>query len=310
MKKANRIYILSGFLAVMTGFSFAFGLSYFLSKKSLKQEVLDIQKRYEDIQNDGLFAFLRNMPLQYKMDIFYEFVKNNEFSKTTFNEYVIKLILHDTGLENYFLNYSEIFRGAWITNNSMQEANLTMSKFSPWASHWNFLNPLTSSIHNTVRNKISFIETSIDFSTEENKLKNINSAIETATDFRGSSLDIAILEATLMKHCNYETIICFVDDENISRVFNPNGFHRGFVWIKIDTTDFIYETNLWCFGGGKFEWLLLDPTCAVYGETPYWITSYYDSINFTNWDEIFTWNVIAPSNSPELELNDLIPNHE
>lgn len=251
---------------------------------------------------------LRNLPLPVKMLYYYEYVRQSLPWGLTNPELESYFVLHDTGQFNYFENIDEELGDIWQTNNSITEFEEALKIFYNW--QWLWKNNFTSYfLFNNLINRIDYFW---DDSFTEGTNRHYDfakSAIETIFSGRGDCDDQTILAATFLEASGYETIIGYIGDDNETGV--QDDFYHAFLWVKVENFSYPYlYADLWRFGVKEYEWLLLDPTWNIeYGYSVDWIID-YDVANFTRWEEIFQWNVVAPPGDSANELNELIPSHE
>ncbi len=244
---------------------------------------------------------IANMPLPNKLFYYFDYVRQN-FPKGYENiDLCTYLVLHDTGQYNFFKDYTREFDKIWESENSMTEVSAAIQMFSFWKSYWK-ADMNASRIYNNIFGKIEYYnDTEYTMNTTQ-YYDYSKSVIETIYSRIGDCDDISIMTAAYLEASGYETILGTVHE-------NETDFHHAFLWIKIN---FYYEylwADLWRFGDGEYEWLLLEPTWKTsFGSTASWIAG-YDQKNFTNWNDIFNWRVVAPPNDSSLELNNLTPSH-
>ncbi|MCE7744253.1 MAG: transglutaminase domain-containing protein [Candidatus Heimdallarchaeota archaeon] len=256
----------------------------------------------EDRQN------LRNMPLTIKMLYYYDYIRQNlprDISNQLLNTYIV---LHDTGQYNYFESLDKKLGNIWQTDNSMTEFEAALNLLFTWSGLWK-KNHTSHYLYNNLIGKITYYGDDIFVNGTDQYYDYAKSAVETIFSGYGDCEDHAILVATFLEAAGYETIMGVVHDNNQSGV--KEDFHHGFLWVKVVNFSYPYlYADLWRFGEGEYEWLLLEPTdSVVYGSAVSWI-AHYDINNFTRWEEIFHWKVVAHPDDSSAELNDLMPSHE
>lgn len=251
---------------------------------------------------------LRNLPLPVKMMYYYDYVRQNLRSGLRNPELNSYIVLHDTGQYNYFANIDKKLGNVWQTNNSMTEFEATLKMFESWFDYWK-KDHSSHELYNNLLSKITYFYDKDFVNGTDQYYDYAKSAIETIFSSIGDCEDQAILTATFLEAAGYETIICSVRDINQTGVFED--FRHAFLWVKVVNFSYQYlNADLWRFGEGDFEWLLLEPTgSTVYGSTASWIASYDDN-NYTSWEDIFQWRVVVPPSDSSTEINDLIPSHE
>ena len=251
---------------------------------------------------------LRNMPLPVKMLYYYDYIRQNQPRVLTTDEFNTYIILHDTEQYNHFKQLDKELGDIWQTDNSMTEFEVTLYMFQEWSVYWK-KNHTSYELYNNLLSKITYYDDNYFVSGTDQYYDYAKSAIETIFSSLGDCEDHVILTATFLEAAGYETIIGGVSDHNESGL--KDDFDHGFLWVKVENFSYPYlYADLWRFGEGEYEWLLLEPTgSSVYGSTVSWI-AFYDNHNFTRWEDIFQWEVIAPPGDSSLELNEFIPSHE
>lgn len=292
-KKTKKERAIQGIVIALIGLlafsGFVFLPTYFLSEMG-------------DRQN------LRNLPLPVKMLYYYDYIRQNLPKGLTHTELSAYIVLHDTGQFNYFEDLDKELGNIWLTNNSMTEFVETLDIFHDWFWLWE-INETSDFLYDNLLNKIDYISDYFFTKNSDYDYDYAKSAIETIFSGRGDCEDYAMLAATFLEAAGFETIIGNIHDDNQSRL--DIYLHHAFLWVKVENFSYPYlYADLWRFGEGEYEWLLLEPTYdVVYGEYVSWIET-YNAFNFTKWEDIFQWNVVAPPGDSSLELNELIPSHE
>jgi len=211
---------------------------------------------------------------------------------TGFGKYCRDVILHDSLQNNSFTTVSYAF------NDILKFGNDTMSlaDFIMYETLWDWL-PNWGGFGLT-GNELTDIDTihqwcidEIDYEFDEDIIHGQDSptwdypkfSVETAFRTMGDCEDQAILEATYLESCGYETAFVVNHDPDHPTL---GDFFHGTLLVHIEDNNTFYSAYpsayLWNLGnddpyGPGYTWCWLDPTWDVpFGDTPSWLQDYID----------------------------------
>ena len=213
-------------------------------------------------------------------------------------EFCRDIVLHDTEQENSFQNVSNALSECMrFGNETLYLAWLIMyMNFYPWLPNWDGWglsgNELTDidTVHQWCINEIDYeYDSDIRYGQENPTWDYPKFSVETAFRTMGDCEDQAILDASYLESCGFETMIAISHDPN-----HPTygSFYHGSLKVHIEDTDAFYAMYpfcpLWRSSGvidpyyPDYTWCWLDPTWDVpFGSVPSWLADYGGSIPYS-----------------------------
>ena len=275
----------------------------------LQNDFDDLQDMYDAIESElNAFETIVSqaiLPVQYSF--FAEAVRryymprylDGKSDKTywkAFAEYARDVILHDSEQENSFQIVSEAFSGC--LNNGSDTMGLAYyimyCTFWDWLPNWGgwdlsgFELDDIFDVHDWCMDEIEYeYDSDIEYGRQYFDYDYIKFPVETAFRTLGDCEDQAILEATYLESCGYETAVAIFHDPAHPTL---GEFYHGTLLVHIEDTDtfeiYYPSCSLWNLGSADpytgYTWCWLDPTWDVpFGSEPSWLTDYGSSIS---WD--------------------------
>lgn len=273
-------------------------------------DALEIQFKALQIAYDYITDTIRQSILPIQYSIFAEAVRryympiyigelSGKEGHMGYARFCRDMVLHDSGQYNAFSEVSNAFSEALIFgNDTMYLAWYIMYwTFYPWNPYWDM--DLTFDelwgIDTIVDWCIDEIDYEYDFSiTDGQEYFNwdyFKFPVETAFRTKGDCDDQAILCATYLESCGFETVITLSHDPNHPTL---GAFYHVSLLVHIEDTDAFWNLytgeSLWSFTSDPyppFTWSWLDTTWDVpLGSTPPWLQDYKDFGGIT--DETMT----------------------
>ncbi len=285
--------------------------------------------QYQDlqIQYDTLKTYISTLILPAQYLVFAEAVRRyyiplyldgksgKEYWKS-FAEFSRDVILHDSEQENSFGVVSETFSECLkYGDNTMYLAWFIMyMNFYPWLPNWygwglSGIDNLTDidTVHQWCIDEIDYeYDSGITYDQESFTWDYIKFPVETAFRTMGDCEDQAILDASYLESCGFETMIAISHDPD-----HPTygAFYHGSLLVHIEDTDAFWDMypscSLWRLGNidpyDGFTWCWLDPTWDIpFGNTIPWLDAYEGSIS---WDilSIAICDIDGGVGEPELQ---------
>ncbi len=222
---------------------------------------------------------------RYYMPLYLEGKYDTEHRESSV-EFSRDVMLHDSTQENSFGEISNIFSECLkFGNNTMYLAFYIMyCTFWDWLPNWGGWglsgNELVdiNIIHQWCVDVIDYeYDSGITYGQEDISWDYIKFSVETAFRTMGDCDDQAILDATYLESCGFETAIILIRDPDY-----PGGLYHYGLFVHINDTDAfhaMYSCPLWDFGDidpyENFTWCCLDPTWDVpFGGIPGWLQYY------------------------------------
>jgi hypothetical protein len=209
-----------------------------------------------------------------------------------FGEYCRDVILHDSFQNNSFTNISYVFNDILkFGNDTMNLTDYIMHEtFWDWLPNWGGWG-LTGNELIDIDTIIQWCIDEIDYEYDEDITWGQDSptwdypkfSIETAFRTMGDCEDQAILAASYLESCGFETAFVLSHDPDHPTL---GDFYHGSLLVHIEDTSTFYtaypSASLWNLGiddpyDPAFTWCWLDPTWNVpFGSTPSWLQDYID----------------------------------
>jgi len=207
-------------------------------------------------------------------------------------EFCRDIVLHDTEQKNSFQNVSNALSECLrFGNETLYLAWLIMYiNFYPWLPNWDGwglsgIDNLTDidTVHQWCINEIDYeYDSDIRYGQENPTWDYPKFSVETAFRTMGDCEDQAILDASYLESCGFETAIAISHDPD-----HPvyGSFYHGTLLVHIEDTAVFYATypsgTLWHLSTidpyEGFTWCWLDPTWDVpFGSIPAWLQDYID----------------------------------
>jgi hypothetical protein len=268
---------------------------------------------YDDLLNDynSICSFIEQQILPFQYSAFAEAArrhympqyldgKTNKTFWKSFTEFCRNIILHDSHKRNSFYEVSNAFDDALIFGSDTMHLcfQIMYETFYDWLPNWDgrglTLNEITD-IDTIIQWCIDEIEYEYDHDITEGDYDleiqylyydYIKFSPETAFRTMGDCEDQAILAATYLESCGFNTAIAIFHDPSHPTL---GSFYHGVPLVHIENTSAFFSnypsTSLWRFGSSDpyypdYTWCFLDPTWDVpFGSEPSWLTD-YSSLNF------------------------------
>ena len=200
------------------------------------------------------------------------------------------IVLHDSDQYNAFSEVSDAFSDAlkYGSNTMYLSWYIMYYTFDPWLPYWNtIMVPELWGIDTVVDWCIDEIdyEYDSDITTGQEYFNwdYIKFPVETAFRTMGDCEDQAILTATYLESCGFETAIGIFHDPAHPTL---GAFYHGVPLVHIEDTSAFWSEypscGLWRLGSGDpyypdYTWCFLDTTWDVpFGSTPSWLQDYID----------------------------------
>ena len=295
---------------------------------TLSTEYQTLQGKY-----DAVCAYIRTLILPAQYLVFAEAVRRyyiplyldgksgKEYWKS-FAEFSRDVILHDSEQENSFQDVSNAFSEYLkYGDNTMYLAWFIMYlNFYPWLPNWwgwglSGIDNLTDidTIHQWCIDEIDYeYDSGITYGQESFIWDYIKFPVETAFRTMGDCEDQAILDASYLESCGFETAIAISHDPDHPEY---GSFYHGSLLVHIEDTTAFWDRypfcSLWRLGGvdpyyPDYTWCWLDPTWDIpFGNTVPWLEDYGGSIS---WDVLSIAICDIDGNIGETELQCSISN--
>jgi len=290
---------------------------------------------YDDLSNqyNALKTYINTLILPAQYLVFGEAVRRyyiplyldgksgKEYWKS-FAEFSRDVILHDSEQENSFQDVSNAFSEYLkYGDNTMYLAWFIMYlNFYPWLPNWwgwglSGIDNLTDidTIHQWCIDEIDYeYDSGITYGQESFIWDYIKFPVETAFRTMGDCEDQAILDASYLESCGFETAIAISHDPDHPEY---GSFYHGSLLVHIEDTTAFWDRypfcSLWRLGGvdpyyPDYTWCWLDPTWDIpFGNTVPWLEDYGGSIS---WDVLSIAICDIDGNIGETELQCSISN--
>jgi len=260
---------------------------------------------YEELQSsyDAICLIIKQSILPVQYSIFAEAVRryympiylDGSTSKERYMGYAElcrDIILHDSFQKNSFYDVSNAFSDALrYGSDTMNLTWSTLYCFDPWYDfmhYWYLTGDELIDINNIVQwciNEIDYeYDSKITFCQDEITWDYPKFPVETMFRTMGDCEDQAILTATYLETCGFETAISVFHDPAHPTL---GEFYHAVLMVHIEDTDAFYsmfpDGILWAFSEidpyypPDFTWCVLDTTWDVpFGSIPSWLQDYID----------------------------------
>jgi len=245
---------------------------------TIKQQILPVQ-----------YSFFAEAVRRYYMPKYLEDKNGKEYWKS-FTEFCRDIILPDTEQENSFNTVSNAFSDAlkYGSNTTFLCWEIMYWIFWNWLPHWDG-SGLTGNelididtIHQWCIDEIDYeSDSNIDFGQEYFTWDYTKFSVETAFRTMGDCEDHAILDASYLESCGFETAIARIHDPDHPTL---GDFYHSACLVHIEDTSAFWSQypscGLWRFSSGdpyypEYTWCWLDSSWDVpFGSEPLWLQDY------------------------------------
>ncbi len=249
---------------------------------TIRQSILPVQ-----------YSIFAEAVRRYYMDIYLEglFELDEKEYWIAFAEFCRDIILHDSWQYNSFTEVSNAFSDALTYGSAtMLLVDYIMYwTFYPWLPNWDGF-ALTGNELTDINTIVDWCIDEIDYEYDSEITRGqetfdwdyIKFPVETAFRTMGDCEDQAILAATYLESCGFETVIIISHDPAHPTL---GAFYHGHLMVHIEDTityNTLYSAPLWNIPYDPYEgytWAWLDTTWDVpFGSTPTWLSDYGGSI--------------------------------
>ncbi|MFW6117084.1 MAG: hypothetical protein ACOC6G_00690 [Thermoproteota archaeon] len=247
------------------------------SWRELSDDYQDLREDYSDLQEDYRGTFVhQNVGMPKGLDQHYERIRGDEGSRLTaegdqgFLLFYGTQVLHDLGRYRYDPHYTEFYQTSGVPCKNLTEGfSIDFLDYIEEYSNWMEWESNLSKMEKIYRWTDHFLQGT-------NETDGFGRfPIETLTYRYGDCEDQAMATAFLLEASGYQTALCLIQDENLTR-YSSQGFHHSFCAVKKEDED--YSGSLMSLPEHPelgVSWILLDPSFNhQFGELPDWIDYY------------------------------------